>query len=91
MDIVVSDTNIFIDLLSVDLIEDFFRLPLNIHTVDYVLHELKEEQRTVLLKCNLTVKGYSDMEHEEIFDFHSRCGGNVSFTDCSVWFYAKKK
>jgi rRNA-processing protein FCF1 len=89
MDVVVSDTNIFIDLLSVDLIEDFFRLPVNIHTIDYVLHELKEEQRNVLSKYNLTVKEYSDADHRKILDFRSGCKGNVSFTDCAVCFYAK--
>jgi predicted nucleic acid-binding protein len=89
MDIVVSDTNIFIDLLAVGLAEDFFKLPLNIHTVDYVLHELREDQRNALLKYELTVKRYSDIEQGEFLDFYSRCHSKVSFTDCAVWFYAK--
>ncbi len=40
--VVVSDTNIFIDLISVDLLDEFFRLPFEIHTTDFIIHELKE-------------------------------------------------
>lgn len=36
-DIVVSDTNIFIDLMSVGLLDLVCNLPLQIHTVDYVV------------------------------------------------------
>ena len=40
--IVVNDTNIFIDLISVDLLDEFFSLPIDIHTTDFVVHELTE-------------------------------------------------
>ncbi len=43
--IVVNDTNIFIDLMSVDLLDDFFRLPIEIHTTDFVLNELTDESQ----------------------------------------------
>ena len=44
MDIlVVNDTNIFIDLISVDLLDDFFNLPIGVHTTDLVLNELTDE------------------------------------------------
>ena len=61
MEIIVNDTNIFIDLYSCNLLDDFFMLPYNIHTTDFVMNELKEdEQRKVVTKFRnsgqLTIK-----------------------------------
>lgn len=38
--LVVSDTNIFIDLWKIDLLDAFFQLPVEIHTTDFVINEL---------------------------------------------------
>lgn len=38
--ITVSDTNIFLDLISVNLLAEFFALPCKIHTNDFVLNEI---------------------------------------------------
>lgn len=82
--IVVNDTNIFIDLISVDLLDDFFHLPIGIHTTDFVLNELTDEsqsdaiQRHVSLK-HLTVKRYSGTEVAEIVSFQATCHNNVSY------------
>ena len=35
--IVISDTNIFLDLITSDMLEDFFRLPFEICTTDLVI------------------------------------------------------
>ena len=40
--IVVSDTNIFIDLISVSLLDGFFSLPWEIHNTDMIMKELKD-------------------------------------------------
>ena len=40
--IVVNDTNIFIDLISVDLLDEFFSLPIDIRSADFVVLELTE-------------------------------------------------
>lgn len=40
--LVVSDTNIFIDLIRMGLLGDFFLLPFEISTVDFVIRELKK-------------------------------------------------
>lgn len=40
MEIVVNDTNIFIDLHSIGLLEQFFELPIKVHTVDFIVNEL---------------------------------------------------
>jgi hypothetical protein len=44
MKICISDTNIFIDLLSIDLLDAFLELPYEIQTTDFVLLELHNEQ-----------------------------------------------
>ena len=41
--IVVNDTNVFIDLLDVGLLDKFFLLPWEIHTTDFVMLELLRE------------------------------------------------
>ena len=41
MEIVISDTNIFIDLWNIGLLERFCELPLSIHTTDFIIGELK--------------------------------------------------
>ncbi len=42
MKILVNDTNIFIDLHSVGLLEEMCRLPYEIHTVDLVVAEIAD-------------------------------------------------
>ncbi len=42
--IVVSDSNIFFDLISVDLLESFFLLPCRITTTDFVISEIKTQR-----------------------------------------------
>lgn len=92
--IVVNDTNIFIDLMSVDLLDDFFRLPIEIHTTDFVLNELTDEsqhnaiQKHISLK-HLTIKRHSGAEVAAIVSFQETCRNNISIADCSVWLYAK--
>ena len=40
--VVVSDTNIFIDLFKLGLLNAFFNLPWEIHTTDFVINELED-------------------------------------------------
>lgn len=69
--IVVSDTNIFIDLISVDLLTDFFKLPWEIHTTDMIIHELliAEQQEAIRVfeeEGRLLVKKHSSKEMVEL-------------------------
>ncbi len=89
MDIVVSDTNIFIDLYLIGLLNEFFALPFHIHTVDFVINEITEEKQkrtiTKFLTANrLFVKKYSIIELQELVKLNISCKGNVSITDCAV-------
>lgn len=43
MIIVVNDASLLIDLLKIDLSDDFFRLPFDMHTTDLVSAEITDE------------------------------------------------
>jgi rRNA-processing protein FCF1 len=95
--IVVNDTNIFIDLYKVGLLDAFFHLPWEVRTTDFVMLELqREDQRdTVLCFKEDGVLHVVQFEFEEIveIDYLKRRfseKANVSLTDCSVWYYAKQ-
>lgn len=45
MDIVVTDTNIFIDMISLDMLGLFFALLFTFHTTDFVLNEFTESYK----------------------------------------------
>jgi hypothetical protein len=90
MDVVVNDTNIFIDLLSVELLEEAFKLPIDFHTVDYVVSEIvdsyqKECIMSLVDRGLLTVKEFNEIESYEIINMYGKRSNNVSVTDCSVW------
>lgn len=93
--VVVNDTNVFIDLCDIDLLDEFFRLSQEIHTTDFILNELvKEEQRNKVEGfCSngmLTIKKLSTEELLEVIEFQRKQDNNVSIPDCSVWLYAYK-
>jgi len=51
MQIVVNDTNLFIDLIHAELIDLFFQLPFEVHTTDFVVGEVEDpEQDTIILE-----------------------------------------
>lgn len=95
--IVVNDTNVFIDLLDVGLLDKFFLLPWEIHTTDFVMLELlregqKEAVETYKHAGKLNVAEFDFEEVIAINGLHKRFkdNTNVSLTDCSVWYYAKQ-
>ena len=94
--IVVNDTNVFIDLIDAGLLDEFFRLPWEVHTTDSVMLEVKREGEREAVEEYirsgfLKVGNFSPKEVIKILDLLSSQRGksNVSFTDCSVWFYAR--
>ena len=95
--IVVNDTNIFIDLYSVELLEELFSLPWEIHTTNFVMLELLREGQLAAVEQykdtgRLHIPVFEQKELIEIGEMYQRYYGkktNVSFTDCSVWYYAK--
>ncbi len=95
MKIVISDTNIFIDLIELDVFEGLFQLPLEIKTTDFVVNvELDEVKKAVILqaalqkKINIIESSAEEMlEIEQIYNEVTK----LSFTDSSVYYYAKNE
>ena len=94
--IVVNDTNIFIDLFNVGLLDEFFSLPWEVHTTDLVMLELlREGQQATVSKYKdtgqLHVPTLEPMEVAKIASMYQQYSNrtNLSLTDCSVWYYAK--
>ena len=94
--IVVNDTNVFIDLYEVGLLEEFFSLPWEVHTTDFVMLELlREGQHETVAKYKadkrLVVPVLEAKEMSEIGNLFQQNMNrtNLSLTDCSVWYYAK--
>ncbi len=52
MKIVINDANILIDLVKLELIEAFSKLEFDLHTTDFVLEELNDDQKTPILNLN---------------------------------------
>ncbi len=95
MKILVNDTNIFIDLHSVGLLEEMCRLPYEIHTVDLVVAEIADaDQRRIfdelVARGEISVDGFTADEVIEIVEEHSSVSGNLSIPDCSVCYFARK-
>ena len=94
--IVVNDTNVFIDLYEVGLLEEFFSLPWEVHTTDFVMLELQREgqhETVAKYKANkrLVVPVLEAKAMSEIGVLYQQNMNktNLSLTDCSVWYYAK--
>ena len=89
MEIVISDTNIFIDLWNIGLLERFCELPLSIHTTDFIIGELKTQGVKDAIaqlhqKGKITIKTFKSNEYAEIMSKNK----NLSFQDCTVLYYA---
>jgi len=71
MEIVISDTNIFIDLWNIGLLELFCELPLSIHTTDFIIGELKTQGvKDAIAQLHqegkITIKTFKSNEYAEI-------------------------
>ena len=94
MRVIINDANILIDLVHLDLMQEFIQLALELKTTDFVYEELNEEQKNII--TNFIDSG--DIEliiTEEDEDFISIAAilensSGLSFEDCSVWHYANK-
>lgn len=71
MEIVISDTNIFIDLWNIGLLKRFCELPLSIHTTDFIIGELKTQGvKDAIAQLHqegkITIKTFKSNEYAEI-------------------------
>ncbi len=93
MKIVISDTNIFIDLICVDLLDAFLELPYEIQTTDFVLLELNDSQLKIIeekiTESKIEVNSADEKELDEITNMHRKKPA-LSLEDFSVFFFAIK-
>ena len=94
MDIIVNDTNIFIDLFTSGLLDECDCLPIEVHTVDFVINELTDDEQRKAVEFfvnsnHLKVHNLSGEEILDVANFQASLTGNLSFTDCAVCHYAK--
>lgn len=89
----VHDASILIDLIAVDLIEQIFALDYHMVTTDFIIEELRPEQRSILLtfvadgRLTITTSTEEDVvEIVSLSDKHS----SLSLADCSVLFCARR-
>lgn len=93
--LVISDTNILLDLISMNLLEEFFSLPCGFRTTDFVMNEIVQPvQQKMIDKFvegkRLEVVSFDSFDLSEIIAMFSSSTNNVSLTDCSVWYHAKR-
>lgn len=95
MEIIVNDTNIFIDLHSIGLLSALCDLPYDVRTVDFVVNEIKDQAQaeslaTLVGEGKIKIESFNIDELAEIIEEHSAISGNLSVPDCSVCYYARK-
>ena len=95
--IVVSDANILFDILSVNLLDSFVKLPAEILTTEMVVNEIKtpvfkEQMDTVIHSGEIEVVTFSFEEMWAINSIKQFEGtGGLSFADCSVLYLAEER
>lgn len=92
--VVVSDTNIFIDLIDLELYQEFMRLGYTVHTNINVLSELTNSRQIEIINSTggIIVEQFDTPNYIEdilqFFDERTRSG--LSFTDCTVLYQGIK-
>lgn len=74
MKLIITDTNVFFDIISIDVLPEFFALGFEICTTDFVVKEIlestqKEQIESFIRANNLTVFKLTEDEVEEIRNF----------------------
>ncbi|MBO5728568.1 MAG: hypothetical protein J6R43_01875 [Paludibacteraceae bacterium] len=94
MTVIINDTNIFIDLCNVSLIDHFFQLPFEFHTVDFVINEINKNEQMDKVEPYITNKKLfvKQFDGNELLQITMRQNEHkkLSIIDCSVWIYAEK-
>lgn len=89
---VIIDTNILTYLLEADLLRGFLALPFEIHTADFVIGQI-ENQALKRVVSDLVTNDcliVDSILSEEMPELLKLMDGNISVSDCSVWYLAKK-
>lgn len=88
--ILVSDTNIWIDLHHSNLLEKVFQLPHQFVTTDFVWRELRKPPGSQLEDLGLTIETISGDETQGLFGLKQTLN-NSSLADVSCYFVARER
>ena len=88
MKVVVSDTCVFIDIVDCDIVKEFFRLDIEVHTNDFIISELDDSCRAKFVGEKLFIDDFNEMAIEEIVTFRAVNAG-LSFADGSAFIQAR--
>ena len=91
--LIISDTNIFLDLITVNMLDFLFQLPCDICTTDFVTNEIEWPEQKAEVDKHIKIKNLKEItfNYEELVEINDLYNSNsTSMTDCSVWYYAKK-
>ncbi len=96
MEILISDTNILIDLSDANLLESCKLMDISFQTVDFVINEITNKTQlssiTQLIKTGfLKVNSFSQQEMLKLYNYYTEIvdTSNLSLTDCAVLLCAK--
>lgn len=86
--ILISDANIFFDLININLIDQFFAVPKKISTTDLIIAEIEDEKQkkiieTLIQREKLIVKKFPQEEMQEIQKLNEATR-KLSIQDCSA-------
>ena len=95
MKIYVNYTNILIDLVNTNLLDDFTKLNWELHTTDFIIAEIDEPNQLIKIQKLISdgllkVIGFSSVEMMLLYEMEQNYNG-LSLEDCSVLYYANKK
>lgn len=87
--IYISDTNIWIDLRNADLLVELFRLPVKLCCTDFVMNELTDLPRHLLIERGLQVE---TLNEDDVTRLVTLMGthGNSSLADVSCYYLARQ-
>lgn len=88
--ILVSDTNIWIDLHRCNLLETVFKLPHQFVTTEFVWRELRKPPGQQLTDLGLIIEPLSSDETQQLFDLKQSLN-NSSLADVSCYFVASER
>ncbi len=94
MKILINDANILIDLIELELLQEFSLLDFEMCTTDFILAEIDDAQRlrigTIIEAGHLTVIPTVNDEDFDGINELLEIGGGLSWEDCSTWYYSRK-
>jgi rRNA-processing protein FCF1 len=90
MKILINDANILIDLLHLELVEEFCSLDFKLYTVDVIVEELDEVQKATIYQFPSIV--ILELDTNQVLEVAAiqKAHNGLSFEDCSIWYYSRE-